>query len=109
MIGNWTGCYEFDNNKLRVSTSLDKTYFTLTIDSFNGNSFNGIVNDNIDTRGIKDSWGIIGNIVNKKVFFIKFKPIQSDFGNNESLKLIDKQGPIIYFSGILKDNKMEIS
>ena len=43
MTGTWIGYYKYDNEQLQKASGFDKTYFTITIKSFDEKNFKGIV------------------------------------------------------------------
>ena len=103
------GYYKYDNEHLQKAMGFDKTNFTITIQSFDGKNFKGIVNDDIASGGMKETGEIIGMIEDEKVSFQKFMPRESLLYPTGERKTSDKKHPTLYYSGILSNDKKEIT
>lgn len=109
MTGTWLGYYQYDNADLQKAMGFDKTYFTIVIKSFDGNHFNGIVNDDIKTGGMEGTGEIVGEIRQGNVYFKKFMPGESLLYPNGELKYSDRKHPTLYYTGVVSKDKKEIS
>ena len=109
MTGTWLGYYKYDNEKLQKAYGVDKTYFTITINSFDKGFFQGIVVDDIKSGGMDGIGEIIGQIEDDKISFKKFMPKKSLIYLNGEKKYLDKKHPALYYTGTFSKDKKEIS
>jgi hypothetical protein len=108
MIGSWSGQYQYDNPKLQKAIGSEKTYFTITINHFDGSLFSGIVTDDIESGGMEGVGRIEGNIINEKVSFKKLMPKRVFIYKNGRRSVTSQKHPTIYYTGILTSNKTHI-
>ncbi len=110
MIGNWLGFYRYNNKHIQKIKGFDKTYFSLTINSFDGNNFKGTVTDDTSTGGMEGTGEVIGNIENEKIFFRKFMHKKTFIIDTKGTrKISDVPHPTLYYSGTFTPDKMEIN
>ncbi|SNR82954.1 hypothetical protein [Flavobacterium sp. ov086] len=108
MLGNWGGYYKFENERIQKAMGFEKTNFDITIEQFDGINFNGIVNDDIKTGGMKETGRVTGKIIKNKVSFIKQMPKRIQINPNGERISLEGKHPTLYYSGTLSDNKTEI-
>jgi len=109
MTGTWLGYYKYDNELHQKTIGFDKTNFTIIIQSFDGKNFKGIVNDDITTGGMKETGDIVGSVEGEKLSFQKFMPRETLFNPNGERITSDKKHRTLYYSGILSNDKKEIT
>lgn len=109
MTGTWLGYYKYHHEEIQKAIGFDKTYFTITINSFSRNNFKGTVTDDIKTGGMEGTGEIIGEIEGEKISFKKFMPSESLLYPNGEQKHSDKKHPTLYYTGTLSKDKREIN
>ena len=109
MTGTWIGYYKYDNEQLQKASGFDKTYFTITIKSFDEKNFKGIVIEDIKSGGMKGTGEIIGVIDGEMISFKKFMPKKSLIYPNGEYKSLDKKHPTLYYTGRFSNEKREIN
>jgi hypothetical protein len=108
MLGNWNGYYKFENQRIQKAMGFEKTNFEIIIEKFDGINFDGIVNDDIKTGGMKETGKVTGKIVNNKVSFKKLMPINTQIDLKGERKDLERKHPTLYYFGTLSENKAEI-
>ncbi|MXN89655.1 hypothetical protein GR160_00300 [Flavobacterium sp. Sd200] len=109
MQGTWKGYYRYEKETIRDIVGFEQTNYTITITSFNGKNFEGIVNDDIETGGMEGTGKIIGTLIDNKITFEKFMPKASVIINTDGeLKKTNKKHKTLYYSGKISDTKKEI-
>jgi len=109
MTGIWLGYYKFDKEVFQKASGFDKTFFTITIQSFNDNNFKGIVIEDIKSGGMEGTGEIIGKIEVGKIFFKKFMPKRLTLYPNGERKYEDEKHPTLYYRGTFSKDKKEIN
>lgn len=110
MIGTWKGNYKYNNKVVQKIIGFDNTGFTIRIDKFDGENFEGIVNDDTETGGMKDSGKIIGTVKNNKIQFKKFMPKNRIIVSAiETRTVPEKKHPTLYYYGTFSKDKNQIS
>ena len=108
MTGTWLGYYKYGNEKLQKAYGFDKTYFTITINSFDKGFFQGVVVDDIKSGGMEGTGEIIGQIEDDRISFKKFMPKKSLIYLNGEKRYLDKKHPALYYTGTFSKDKKEI-
>ncbi|RZJ98983.1 MAG: hypothetical protein EOO46_23105 [Flavobacterium sp.] len=110
MIGTWNGNYRYDNKVVLEIIGFDTTGFTIIIEKFDGENFEGIVNDDVQSGGMRETGEIIGKIKKDSIYFKKLMPknriILSPF---ETRTIPEKEHPTLYYSGIFTNDKASVS
>jgi hypothetical protein len=110
MIGTWKGKYRYDKEVIQKIVGFEETLFTIVINTFDGTYFEGVVNDDIDTGGMKDTGRVIGKIYGKKITFKKLMPRNYQIVDEIELRTIsDKVHPTLFYSGKFNKEKMEMT
>ena len=109
MTGTWVGYYKYGNENLQKANGFDKTNFTITIKSFDGKNFQGIVVDDIKSGGMEGIGKVMGQIEDEHIFFKKFMPKKSIICFNGEKKNSDKKHPVLYYTGVFSKDIKEIS
>lgn len=106
MIGHWTGAYTGMNKNLIVTTNLDSIPFEFFVESFEKDKFNGFIEDRI--FHLTDKFGMHGNIKGNSVEFKKYKTPNQGAGNDFITTEIDKNVPVILYSGKFNEDRTEV-
>lgn len=109
MTGTWVGYYQYDNPDHQKAIGFDKTFFTITIKSFDGKYFTGIVNDDVKSGGMEGSGEIVGEINEGSIHFKKLMPRESLIYPKGEIKDSDRKHPTLYYTGVISKDKKEIS
>ncbi|MBL7731280.1 MAG: hypothetical protein JNM88_08890 [Chitinophagaceae bacterium] len=109
MTGTWFGYYQFDDINYHNASGYEKTYFTISINSFDGKHFKGIVNDDVKSGGMEGAGEIVGKISGENICFKKFMPREAILYPNGELQYSDRKHPTLYYTGIISKDKKEIS
>ena len=109
MTGTWIGFYKFDNERVQKAFGFDKTYFTITIKSFDERNFHGIVIEDIKSGGMEGIGEITGEIDDAKISFEKFMPKTQLIYPNGEKKNLDKKHPTLYYTGTFSKDKREVN
>ena len=67
MTGTWVGYYKFDDENHQKASGFDKTFFTITINSFDKNVFTGIVIDDTESGGMEGKGEVIGEVKDENI------------------------------------------
>lgn len=89
MVGNWKGHYKFENERIQKAIGFEKTDFEIIIEKCDGINFNGIVNDDIKTGGMKETGEITGKIAKNKISFKKMMPTRHQINSKGERKNIE--------------------
>jgi hypothetical protein len=114
MIGKWKGSYKFDSKTAREKLGVEKTYFTISIDTVENNNFKGTVEDDLETKGTPGTGEINGTISGQKLFFTKQMPIKTVIALNNDMRTYgiytypEKKHRPIYYEGTLSSDKISI-
>jgi hypothetical protein len=84
------------------------TNFTIVINTFEDGNFEGFVNDDITTGGMKEMGIIIGNISGNMIKFKKYMPQESLIDVNGNHFYTGKKHKTLYYSGELSADKTQI-
>jgi len=106
MKGNWEGYYRYDNNWIREAKGIKKTGFSIEIKAFDGNNFEGSVNDDVATGGMAETGRIIGTVSKNMIRFRKFMPVGSEIHPDGSSRKTGREHKTIYYSGILSEDEL---
>ncbi|MES2543980.1 MAG: hypothetical protein V4548_03780 [Bacteroidota bacterium] len=110
MIGTWKGYYKYDNERIQKAIGFDKTNFTITIDSFDGINFQGKVNDDLTTGGMKETGDIYGKFKDGEISFKKLMPKASLIMDLEGTrKNPNKKHKPLYYCGTFSKDKNEFN
>lgn len=109
MTGTWQGYYQYNNQFQQKAVGFDKTFFTITINAFDGNKFSGIVNDDIKSGGMEGTGEITGEIKDGQVHFQKFMPREQMLYPNGEHVYSDKKHPTLYYTGSFSADKKMLS
>ena len=110
MIGTWEGYYKYDNERIQNAVGFDKTNYTITIDSFDGINFQGKVNDDLATGGMKETGIIYGKFKDGEISFKKLMPKACLIVDLEGTrKETDKKHKPLYYSGTFSKDKNEFT
>lgn len=109
MKGTWTGYYRYNSKLTRKNTGFEKTGFTIHIETFDGTGFEGIVNDDVSTGGMKETGKIIGYVKNDTVHFRKLMPRSRMINPDGTRSEFDKKHKVLYYTGVLSKDKTAIS
>ena len=96
--GIWEGTYQYSIPDEYKDERMIDVNFTLTIDSINGKSFTGTVNDDLSTGGTPGTGIIKGTFDNDTIYFTKNMPIAS-FVNEDGTRHTDprkKHSTLVY-------------
>ena len=74
MKGIWQGFYKYKKEYMQKAIGFEKTNFTITITSFDGQHFKGVVLDDVNTGGMKEEGEIIGFLDGDNISFKKLMP-----------------------------------
>lgn len=108
MTGTWKGYYQYNNKRAQKSIGFDKTNFIVTITSFDGRQFEGIVVDDGQSGGMEGEGQIFGKIENNSVSFEKLMPHTTYVFRDGKRKVLDKKHPTLHYSGTISENKMHM-
>jgi hypothetical protein len=104
--GKWIGYYKYDNRKMQSIVGYERTNFEIEIQSVDGNKFEGIVQDDEKTGGMKGIGVIKGKLIGDRIKFVKQMPIWFGIFPDRTQKYIpNKKHPKIYYTGIISDDK----
>ena len=107
--GKWIGYYKYNDKKFQYLVGFEQTNFEIEIQSVNRNRFEGIVQDDLSTGGMKDAGIIKGKIINNKMKFVKQMPVMYGiYSNGKGKYFPDKKHPKIYYQGMISDDKKTI-
>lgn len=109
MIGTWIDFYKFDNEESQKAMGSEKTYFTITINSFDNANSKGTVVDDINTGGMEGTGEITGEIEGDKIAFKKFMPRENIILPNNERRYTNRKHPTLYYKGVFSKDKKEIN
>ncbi|KFF07191.1 hypothetical protein [Flavobacterium reichenbachii] len=109
MTGNWNGYYKFDNERIQNAMGFEKTNFTIVIDNYEGGNFQGKVNDDVATGGMKETGDIFGKVNKNAVSFKKLMPKNCVIDQNGNRATLEKKHPVLYYKGTFSEDKTELS
>lgn len=109
MTGTWQGYYQYNNSLHQKAVGFDKTFFSITISSFDGNKFSGIVNDDVKSGGMEETGEITGEIKEGTVHFKKLMPRKSLLYSNGKQIYSNKKHPPLYYTGSYSTDKKTLS
>ncbi len=110
MLGIWNGYYIYSNKIIQKAVGYEKTNFVITIDSFDGKNFKGIVQDDLSTGGMEEVGLIEGYIQEEKVFFKKQMPKHRQIVDKKGTrKTSDEKHPTLFYSGHLSGKNTSCS
>lgn len=95
------------NRNSTVPTNLDSISFDLYIESFEKVKFAGFIEDHI--FHLTDKFGIKGTIKGNKIIFQKYKPLNQGADNDIMTTEIDKNVPVILYSGNFNNNRTAVN
>lgn len=105
MKGKWTGFYQYKDESTQRMLGVDRTYFTIIIDDFDGEYFSGEVEDDLDTKGTPGIGQIQGQRVGDEIRFLKHMPIHATLNMDGNTSYNEKEKhPPIYYEGKLVSN-----
>ncbi|WP_281231067.1 hypothetical protein [Flavobacterium gelatinilyticum] len=107
MTGNWNGYYKFDNEIIQNAMGFEKTNFTIVIENCEGADFQGKVNDDVSTGGMKETGNVIGKVRNNVIKFQKFMPKNCTIDGSGNRETLDKKHPTLYYEGTFSQDKSE--
>jgi len=100
MVGIWKGSYKYKNQSVQEIMGYAQTYFTIKIEKFDGVNFEGIVEDDVDSGGMKDAGKIIGRIIKGRIVFEKHIPKKRLLVSAIEIRTIpEEKHPVLYYSG----------
>lgn len=106
MTGTWKGYYKYNSEWAEEATGFEKTGFTITIDSFDGTTFQGTVNDDTATGGMEGTGKIMGSLNGAIISFRKFMPEGSLLDADGKHIYTGKKHDTLYYSGkLLKEGQ----
>jgi hypothetical protein len=109
MTGNWNGYYKFDNERIQNAIGFEKTNFTIVIDSYEQGTFQGKVNDDVTTGGMKETGHVVGKVDKNEIRFKKLMPKNCIIYANGERKTSEKKHPTLYYEGTFSEDKTEVT
>ncbi|KAB2913503.1 MAG: hypothetical protein F9K23_16905 [Bacteroidetes bacterium] len=108
MRGKWVGWYAYNNKKIDKIRGVDKTMFSIYIDTVNGNKFYGTVEDDKNTLGMEGIGRIEGTVEGNVMSFTKKMPFRTLLIRGERVIDKSKKHPTVYYKGTgVNDNSFK--
>lgn len=109
MKGTWSGYYQYSNPELQKAIGFERTFFKITINSFDGKHFSGIVHDDIESGGMEGEGEIIGEVDGEKIYLKKYMPWESLLYPDGKTINTHKKHPTIFYTGTISKTGTEIN
>ncbi len=103
--GKWVGWYTYNSKKINSVRSIERTFFTINIDTISGHNFSGVVEDDEQTFGLEGTGSITGKTEKTSIQFIKKMPFRTTLINGKRVVDKTKKHPNVYYNGAaISDN-----
>jgi hypothetical protein len=109
-IGQWSGHYTFNDEKVNKIRGFENTFFEIEILSVKDNLFFGKIQDDLSTGGTEGIGQVSGKISGNRISFVKLMPVMTLLvGNKGTRKTLYKKHRPIYYNGQFSSDGQTVS
>ena len=109
-IGQWTGHYSFEDERINKIRGFDKTFFEMEILAVNENEFTGKIQDDLSSGGMEGVGDIKGKIMGDRIDFVKSMPVMTLLMDKKgTIKTFNKKHHPIYYTGQFSNDGLTVS